>query len=534
MILKLSEEENKKAERRRLIRKGALLHRPLTGPLEASIILTYACNYRCVFCALESEAPAKKGTITPAMLERLIRDLAALNTEQISFTGGGEPMLYHEIDRAVELVREKGMACSICTNASLLNEERARNYAKLGVHISVSINAADGETYATIHPRTRPEDFERITSLLSKFADFARKFGTESHSFLSLNFVIHSNNYNQVQKMYELARRVGARQIQFRLIQPRVAHSHLFLNEEQLRQVQDQITEVENEASRDPFFAVQVMEILRSASAEIPACDAETNLFCDSFVSDKPKAERVPCLEGYIATYIDSDGIAFPCCMRSVSINNHYMGDINEKSFIDIWRGENYQKFRTESFLVSVDSQDPRENSCAYCPKASFFQHIIDERGYANYLYYYDHALKEALSRPIPHTLPPKAFRVEFISHTLPKEVFSGSTIEVKVKFKNASEYDWPSLGEPLGQAVGIGYHLRDRYGKMIKFDNNPRAYLEKVLGPNEAVELPLKIQLPAKPGKYIVELAMLQEKVAWFEELGAKTLAVLIKVKRP
>lgn len=533
MILKLPEEEQKKAERRQLIRKGALLRRPLTGPLEASIILTYACNYRCIFCALESEAPAKKETISSDLLERLIRDLAALDTEQVSFTGGGEPMLYHQIDTAVELVRKNGMACSICTNASRLNEEQAKRYAELGVHLSVSINASDPETYAIIHPRTTPEDFKRITGLLHKFTDFARKFKTESHSFVSLNFVVHSENFHQIYKMYKLARYIGAHQIQFRLIQPRVVHRHLFLNDEQLKHVQEQIVKVEEEAASDPYFAVHVMEILRSASSGVSACDAETNLFCDSLYGSSPKAERVPCLEGYMATYIDSDGIVFPCCMRSVSINNHYMGDLHEQNFSEIWRGENYQKFRTEAFLVSADSQDPRENSCAYCPKASLFQRMIDEWGYANYLYYYDHALKEALSKPIPKVLPPKAFKVEFISHSLPTEAVAGSTIEVEVKFKNVSEYTWPSLAEPLGQAVGVGYHLLNRWGKMVKFDNNPRTYLNKELAPNEEAKLLVKIQLPERAGKYIVEFALIQEKVAWFEELGAKTLKVPIKVRR-
>lgn len=533
MILRLPEEEQKKAERRRLIRKGALLRKPLTGPLEASIILTYACNYRCIFCALESEAPAKKGAIAFELLKRLISDLAALNTEQVSFTGGGEPMLYNKIDEAVELVRKNNMACSICTNASLLNEERIKKYAELGVHLSVSINAADPETYPIIHPRTTSEDFVRITNLLRKFTELAHKLGTESHSFVSLNFVVHSKNFDQIYKMYQLSKHIGAHQIQFRLIQPRIVHKHLFLSDDQLKQVREQITRVEEEAKSDPYFAVHVMEILRSSSANVPACDTETNLFCATSEFNQ-KAERVPCLEGYIATYIDSDGIVFPCCMRSVSINNHYMGDLHEQNFFEIWQGENYQKFRTESFLVSVDSQDPRENSCAYCPKASLFQRIIDEWSYANYLYYYDHALKEALEKPIPRVLPPKAFKVEFISHTLPKEAIAGSTIEVDVEFKNTSEYVWTSLSEPLGQAVGIGYHLLDRWGKMLKFDNNPRSYLKDELAPNETAKLSLKIELPKKAGKYIIEFALIQEKVAWFEELGAKTLRVPIKVKRP
>jgi len=533
MVLDIPEAERKKAERRQLIRKGALLRRPLTGPLEASIILTYRCNYRCVFCALESEAPAKKGDISPDALKRLISDLAELNTEQVSFTGGGEPMLYKDIDKFVELTRKHDMACSICTNGSRLSEERIRRYAEMGVHLSISLNAADAETYTKIHPRTKPEDFDRITRLLGEFASLAKRLGTQAHSFSSLNFVIHSNNYRQITEMHKLARRIGACQIQFRLIQPREAHRHLFLDENRLKLAREQIAEVERDAASDPTYAVQVMGILRSSDAKIPSCNVEANLFCAPSPSQQTGREIVPCLEGYIATYVDSDGIVFPCCMRSVSINNHYMGDINEQRFTDIWHGENYRQFRTESFLVSADSQDPRENTCAYCPKATLFQHMVDEWSCGNYLYYYDAALKDALSRPIPNVLPPRAFAVEFTSHTLPAQGVAGDAIEAKVKIKNASQHVWPSVNEPFGQAVGIGYHLLDRWGKMVSFDNNPRTYLERELEPSCEAELTVKIQLPKKPGRYIVEFAMIQEKCAWFEELGAATLKVPIKVKR-
>ncbi len=533
MVLNIPDEDRRKAERRRLIRKGALMRRPLVGPLEASVILTYRCNYRCVFCALESEAPAKKADISPDALERLISDLAELNTEQVSFTGGGEPMLYRDIDRFIELTRKHGMACSICTNGSRLDEDRIRRYAEIGVHLSISLNAADADTYTVIHPRTKPEDFHRITRLLGEFVSLAEKLGTQAHSFVSLNFVIHSNNYHQIMEMHRLAREIGASQVQFRLIQPREAHRHLFLDEDQLAQAREQVRAVEKEAAGDARYAVQVMEILRSSEAGIPSCNVEANLFCEPSPGGERSGDSVPCLEGYIATYIDSDGIVFPCCMRSVSISNHYMGNINEQSFKEIWHGESYQKFRTESFLVSVDSHDPRENSCAYCPKATLFQVMVDEWSAGNYLYYYDAALKDALSRPIPRVLPPRAYAVKFISHTLPDQAVAGSVVEARVKFKNVSDYTWPALGEPLGQAVGIGYHLRDRWSRMISFDNNPRSYLERDLEPQGEAELTVKVKLPEKPGRYIVEFALLQEKCAWFEQLGAETLKVPIKVKR-
>ena len=72
---------------------------------------------------------------------------------------------------------------------------------------------------------------------------------------------------------------------------------------------------------------------------------------------------------------------------------------------------------------------------------------------------------------------------------------------------------------------------MRSRYGRDIRFDNNPRSYLDHDLAPGGEVELPLSVEAPAKPGRYIIELAMIQERVAWFEQKGGGTLRVKVKV---
>lgn len=528
--------EQGKARRRYLVRKGVVLGRPLVGPLEVMVIPTYKCHYRCLFCALESEAPAKKPDISLELLHGLIDDLAAIDAEQISYTGGGEPLLYKGIDELVAHTREKGIAVSICTNGERLNAERIERFARLGVHLSISINAADEELYQKIHPGTKPGTFQRITENLTEFVRIANTEGGEG-SFVSLNFVLMNVNFDQVGPMAKLGRKIGANQIQFRHIQPRPVHAHLRLDPDQLKRAQQSIRQVE-EAYRDvDNFTIQVMEILRSKQVVVSVENSLPAAAGGRFTETAGDLERVGCLEGYIASYIDSDGIVFPCCMRSTSITNHWMGTLAESSFSEIWHSEAYRNFRRESFLIDPTTESDQENSCRFCPKAKQFVHLIDELAPGNYSHLY-RGLAEQLYSDLEvqrrkigddNLLTISGARVEYLQHDIPQSVGVSERFTANVVVRNSGDQTWPGVEHNC--AVGLGYHLLSRWKRMVRFDNNPRTYLEAPVEPGKQATLPLAIQAPSRPGRYFIELAMIQENVAWFESMGGQTLRIPLQV---
>ncbi|MDP8256857.1 MAG: radical SAM protein [Candidatus Alcyoniella australis] len=530
-----------KARRRYLIRKGVLTKRAFVGPLETCIIPTYRCNYRCVFCALEWEAPGKKPDLPPQTIERVLEDLAALNCEQVSFTGGGEPLMYKPIDRMVQHARELGLAVSICTNGYLLNDERIESFARLGVHLSISLNAPDAETYVKTHPGTKPEDFERITGNLARYVRIARECGGPG-SFVSLNFVITNLNWNLVPQIDELTRSIGANQIQFRLIQPRPVHSYLFLNPEQLQRTREDVRRVELESHDNATYTVQVSEILRSADLRTTGHDARGDVCGLLGVEPIDDLQRVPCIEGYIASYVDSDGIVFPCCLRSCSIENHYMGNVNEQPFAQIWNGPSYQGFRDEAFNIDYDKAERTENSCAYCPKAKAFLYMVDELAPGNLACQQSTLIDELVARlePLEHALglgegqqplTQEGCRVRFISHTLPQQARPGQELSCSVTLVNSGAVAWRELSAAGDSAVGLSYHLLDRRGRMLEFDGHPRSYLPVDVLPGQSVSLQIAVTAPPKSGRYQVEFTLIQEHVAWFEQRGAATLRVPLRI---
>ncbi len=527
--------ELRKARRRHLVRQSVLLQRPLIGPMEVGLIPTYRCNHGCSFCALPYEVSGHRGEMTDEDLTSVVEALAAADCEQVSLTGGGEPLLHPATPAVVEQVRARGMACSVCTNGTLVTEQLADRWARLGVHLAVSFNAASEATYRAIHRGAKPAHFQGTLDILTGFANTARSAGGEG-SFVSMNFVVHNANIGEIEAMAELARRVGAAQIQYRLIQPRAVHRNLMLSEQELALARQAVRRVEQANAADTSFTVQVAQSLRTAEAGGHRAELRPGVTPESFHDDRT---RVPCIEGYVASYVDADGTVFSCCLRSSSISNHFMGDVTKTPFSEIWRGKAYEQFRRESFMVDLHAATLDENSCAYCPKAKHFLYLVDEFAAGNYL---DLArrraanvasvLAEVRQRVLKQVvLPAEAMRPAFLAHNVPPMTHPGKRIETSVTVRNDSTRVWPGADLAGPYAIGLGYHLLDRRSHMLSFDNNPRAYLPHDLSPGEAVDLPLIIAAPETAGSYVLELAMVQENVAWFEHHGGAMLRVPWKI---
>jgi hypothetical protein len=67
----------------------------------------------------------------------------------------------------------------------------------------------------------------------------------------------------------------------------------------------------------------------------------------------------------------------------------------------------------------------------------------------------------------------------------------------------------------------------------MIALDDG-RCGLPAPVPPGGEVELELHVTLPARAGRYVLELDMVQEHVAWFGERGSPTARVRADVGRP
>jgi hypothetical protein len=128
--------------------------------------------------------------------------------------------------------------------------------------------------------------------------------------------------------------------------------------------------------------------------------------------------------------------------------------------------------------------------------------------------------------------LPASGFNAQLAVSAAPATLKTGERTPVYVRIKNTSNATWNALGQPDGKfAIKLGNHWFNEQGVMVVQDD-ARASLLFDLAPGQEVELPLTVTAPLEPGRYTLELDMVQELVAWFGSAGSKTLRLEVKVE--
>lgn len=139
----------------------------LAQPLTVQLELTYACNWRCVFCY--NPRHFDRTRLSADEWIAVLDELRALGTLTVALTGG-EPLAHPEFFRIAEAARERAFALRIFTNASLIDDEAARRIAALPpLAVEVSIHGATAAVHdaATGKPGSFVAAFAGIDRLLA-------------------------------------------------------------------------------------------------------------------------------------------------------------------------------------------------------------------------------------------------------------------------------------------------------------------------------------------------------------------------------
>lgn len=114
-------------------------------PLAALLELTYACNWRCVFCY--NPRHHDRRSLRAHEWSRVLDDLRHLGTLNVTVTGG-EPLAHPEALEIMAAVRERAMSFRLFTNGALVTDAVARRLAELRpVAVELSLHGACAATH---------------------------------------------------------------------------------------------------------------------------------------------------------------------------------------------------------------------------------------------------------------------------------------------------------------------------------------------------------------------------------------------------
>ena len=110
--------------------------------------------------------------------------------------------------------------------------------------------------------------------------------------------------------------------------------------------------------------------------------------------------------------------------------------------------------------------------------------------------------------------------------------VRGGELIPVSVRATNIGNTKWLRAPAELGQ-VALGAHLLNDQRRLLVLDLS-RTPLPRDVAPREDVEIEAALAAPLLPGRYLIELDLVDEGVAWFGALGSPTVGFELEVPTP
>ena len=251
----------------------------------------------------------------------------------------------------------------------LLNEDIAKILVRCCDQVTVSLNTADAESYATMM-KTPARNFDRVLQNIRTLVRVRRESG-RAKPRIQLQFLVWKENFRTVPRMYELARELEVDTILFNGLS--WLRPDQEMNDDEIRELlglyeqvvrKDEFRFIRNIENYERDISVELDAMIRRVAAE--RNDVSLMQKALRFIRREGslrekiahmmkirrhvKADRAvegfdeSCVIGWYSMVIRSDGTIGPCCV----LQGKPLGNIFKQSVDEIWNGEAYRDFRGE------------------------------------------------------------------------------------------------------------------------------------------------------------------------------------------
>jgi pyrroloquinoline quinone biosynthesis protein E len=310
----------------------------LEPPMGLLLELTHRCPLQCPYCSNPLKLETSKAELDTEIWLRVLDEAAALGVLQVHFSGG-EPTARKDLVVLVRRAAERALYSNLITSAVLLDEARLGALADAGLdHVQISfqdVEAANAD---------RIGGYRHGHARKLEAAHAAKRIGLP----LTLNFVVHRQNAENVSAMIEMGLELGAGRIEIAHVQyygwGLLNRSALLPSLAQLNAV----TAVVEDARKRLLGRLNIDYVVPDYYAQRPkACMGG---WARRFMNISPAGKVLPC---HAAETLP--GLSFPT--------------VHECSLADIWREDAaFRKFRGTQWMPQpCQSCDRREIDWGGC-----------------------------------------------------------------------------------------------------------------------------------------------------------------------
>ncbi len=274
-------------------------------PLTVSIEPTTACNLKCPECpsglrSFTRRTGNLKTDFFRSTIDQLSRDLLYL-----IFYFQGEPYINPAFLDMVAYAEKKGIYTITSTNGHFLDDENCRRTIESG--LSRMIISVDGTTQEVYEQYRKEGSLEKVLEGAKNMVKWKKELNSHT-PHLIFQFLVVKPNEHQIPEIYELAEQIGIDEVKLK-----TAQLYDYKQGNPLMPVDDRYSRY---------------KLQENGQFEIK------NELLDQ------------CWKLWHDCVITWNGQVVPCCFDKDA--KHVLGDLKEKSFVDIWRGHSYQTFRTK------------------------------------------------------------------------------------------------------------------------------------------------------------------------------------------
>jgi len=169
-------------------------------PSRLYIESTNICNLSCIMCPTGRKEQVRKKGYMDFELFKAIVDQMAPWVQATTLHIWGEPLLHPRLFDMIAYCRGRGLYSEISTNATLLNEERARRILDAGLGaIYLCLDGFRPETYESVRVNA---DYERTNANIRRFLEL-KQAGGYSQPFVSLQIIEMEKTAGEIKQFVE-------------------------------------------------------------------------------------------------------------------------------------------------------------------------------------------------------------------------------------------------------------------------------------------------------------------------------------------
>ncbi|MFK4753730.1 pyrroloquinoline quinone biosynthesis protein PqqE [Oceanobacter antarcticus] len=305
--------------------------------------LTYKCPLQCSYCSNPLDLSGSGTELTTDQWLSVFEQGRKMGAAQLGFSGG-EPLLRRDLEVLIREARNMGYYTNLITSGLGMDDRRVSDFRDAGLdHIQVSFQASTEELNNQLAGSQK--------AFAQKLA-MAKEVKAQGYPMV-LNFVIHRDNIEQIDKIIELSIELQADFVELAIAQ---YYGWAFINRAHLLPTKTQLIKAE--------------AITNQYRDQLNGKGPKLIFVTPDYYEERPKG----CMNGWgnIFLTIAPDGTALPC--HSARELPMQFPNVKDESLADIWyRSTGFNHFRGYEWMKEpCRSCDEKEKDFGGCRCQAF------------------------------------------------------------------------------------------------------------------------------------------------------------------